>query len=110
MSRLPKRSARAELLIVPTAEEENELRAFARQLESLARELERVRERLDPLLESRTDVPTFTVRGIRALEAVERDYVQFVLRYQDGNKTKTAAALGVDVSTLHRKLARWTED
>ena len=104
-----RRSSRPDLLIVSAAANEYELQAFARRLESLSRELQRVRERLDPLLDGSNDVPLFTVRGLRALEEVERDYIQFVLQSLDGNKTRTAAVLGVDASTLHRKLARWTE-
>jgi len=41
------------------------------------------------------------------LEAVERAYILWVLRAEGGNKTRTAEVLGIDPSTLYRKLARY---
>jgi len=41
------------------------------------------------------------------LEAVERAYILWVLQNEQGNKTRAAEALGIDPSTLHRKLARY---
>jgi two-component system response regulator HydG len=41
------------------------------------------------------------------LETIERAYIQFVLAAEHGNKTRAAEALGIDPSTLHRKLARY---
>lgn len=43
------------------------------------------------------------------LESVERAYIQWVLDAESGNKTKAAEALGIDPSTLYRKLSRYAE-
>jgi two-component system response regulator HydG len=44
------------------------------------------------------------------LEAIERAYIAWVLRNESGNKSRTAEVLGIDPSTLYRKLARYGED
>jgi two-component system response regulator HydG len=41
------------------------------------------------------------------LEAIERAYILWVLNAEGGNKTKAAESLGIDPSTLHRKLSRF---
>jgi two-component system response regulator HydG len=41
------------------------------------------------------------------LEAIERAYILWVLQAEGGNKTRAAEALGIDPSTLYRKLARY---
>ncbi|HEY0970223.1 MAG TPA: sigma-54 dependent transcriptional regulator [Gemmatimonadales bacterium] len=41
------------------------------------------------------------------LETIERAYVSWVLQNEGGNKTRAAEVLGIDPSTLHRKLARY---
>jgi two-component system response regulator HydG len=41
------------------------------------------------------------------LEAIERAYILWVLNAEGGNKTRAAEALGIDPSTLHRKLSRF---
>jgi two-component system response regulator HydG len=41
------------------------------------------------------------------LEAVERAYILWVLQAEGGNKTRTAEVLGIDPSTLYRKLTRY---
>ena len=65
---------------------------------------ERVRERrAEPLVSERVQVnPT--------LDAIERAYILWVLQGEDGNKTRAAEVLGIDPSTLHRKLARYGLD
>lgn len=56
--------------------------------------------RAEPLVASRTPSnPT--------LEAVERAYIMWVLQTENGNKTRAAEALGIDPSTLYRKLSRY---
>ena len=62
---------------------------------------ERVTERKPvPLVSARTPTnPT--------LEAVERAYILWVLQSEGGNKTRTAEVLGIDPSTLYRKLSRY---
>jgi len=41
------------------------------------------------------------------LEAIERAYVTWVLQNESGNKSRAAEVLGIDPSTLYRKLARY---
>lgn len=54
----------------------------------------------EPLVSERTpDTPT--------LEAIERAYIQWVLHTEGGNKSRAADLLGIDPSTLYRKLARY---
>jgi two-component system response regulator HydG len=62
---------------------------------------ERITERRsEPLLAERAAAnPT--------LELIERAYIQWVLQSEQGNKTRAAEVLGIDPSTLHRKLARY---
>jgi two-component system response regulator HydG len=44
------------------------------------------------------------------LDAIERAYIMWVLQAEGGNKTRTAEVLGIDPSTLYRKLARYDTD
>ena len=44
-----------------------------------------------------------------ALDVVERAYIMWVLQCEGGNKTRAAEVLGIDPSTLYRKLARYEE-
>jgi two-component system response regulator HydG len=62
---------------------------------------ERVTQRKsEPLVAARTPVnPT--------LEAVERAYIMWVLQSEGGNKSRAAEVLGIDPSTLYRKLSRY---
>jgi two-component system response regulator HydG len=62
---------------------------------------ERITERkAEPLVSSRTPMnPT--------LEAVERAYIMWVLQSEGGNKSRAAEVLGIDPSTLYRKLSRY---
>ena len=41
------------------------------------------------------------------LEVIERAYITWVLQAEGGNKTRAAEVLGIDPSTLYRKLARY---
>ncbi|MDQ3950632.1 MAG: hypothetical protein M3282_09810, partial [Gemmatimonadota bacterium] len=62
---------------------------------------ERITERkAEPLVADRTP-PNPT------LEAIERAYILWVLQSEGGNKTRAAEALGIDPSTLYRKLSRY---
>ena len=38
---------------------------------------------------------------------IERAYIMFVLQAEGGNKTRAAEVLGIDPSTLYRKLSRY---
>jgi DNA-binding NtrC family response regulator len=42
-----------------------------------------------------------------SLEIIERAYIEWVLQAEGGNKTRTAEVLGIDPSTLYRKLVRY---
>jgi transcriptional regulator with PAS, ATPase and Fis domain len=56
--------------------------------------------RAEPLVTERAPVsPT--------LEAIERAYIQWTLQNEGGNKSRAADMLGIDPSTLYRKLARY---
>ncbi|MBA2244102.1 MAG: sigma-54 dependent transcriptional regulator [Gemmatimonadota bacterium] len=41
------------------------------------------------------------------LEIIERAYIHWVLQSEAGNKTRTAEVLGIDPSTLYRKIVRY---
>ncbi|NUQ93955.1 MAG: sigma-54-dependent Fis family transcriptional regulator, partial [Gemmatimonadaceae bacterium] len=41
------------------------------------------------------------------LDAVERAYIMWVLQSEGGNKSRAADVLGIDPSTLYRKLSRY---
>jgi DNA-binding NtrC family response regulator len=65
---------------------------------------ERVKTRKsEPLVAVRTPAnPT--------LETVEQAYIMWVLQAEGGNKSRAAEVLGIDPSTLYRKLARYDAD
>ncbi len=44
------------------------------------------------------------------LEVIERAYIEWVLQAEGGNKTRAAEILGIDPSTLYRKLARFESE
>jgi len=41
------------------------------------------------------------------MEVIERAYIEWVLRAENGNKSRAAEILGIDPSTLYRKLSRY---
>ncbi|MGH8622444.1 MAG: sigma-54 interaction domain-containing protein, partial [Burkholderiales bacterium] len=49
-------------------------------------------------------------RANPTLDVVERAYITWVLQSEGGNKTKAAEVLGIDPSTLYRKLSRYEGD
>jgi two-component system response regulator HydG len=58
------------------------------------------RRKTEPLVtDSQHESPT--------LDAIERAYIMWVLQKEGGNKSRTAQALGIDPSTLYRKLSRY---
>jgi DNA-binding NtrC family response regulator len=62
---------------------------------------ERVAEpRTDPLV---TDAPQTNP----TLDTIERAYIMWVLENEGGNKARTADVLGIDSSTLYRKLSKY---
>src|SRR5690606_20769724 len=60
------------------------------------------RRRKEPLV---ADRPTANP----SLEVIERAYIMWVLQAEGGNKTRAAEVLGIDPSTLYRKLSRYEE-
>ena len=65
---------------------------------------DRVTERQTEPLVSERSAPNPT------LDTIERAYILWVLQSEGGNKTRTAEVLGIDPSTLHRKLSRFGVD
>jgi len=58
-----------------------------------------IKREAEPLVAEREhDIPT--------LDIIERAYIKWVLDTHEGNKTRAAEVLGIDPSTLHRKLQR----
>ncbi|MBK9037456.1 MAG: sigma-54-dependent Fis family transcriptional regulator [Myxococcales bacterium] len=55
---------------------------------------------------ARATVAWSDAEPLRTLRELEDDYVAWVLARCDGNKTRAAELLGIDVSTLHRRLRR----
>ncbi len=49
-------------------------------------------------------------RANPTLEVIERAYIQWVLQCEGGNKSRAAEVLGIDPSTLYRKLARYEQE
>jgi two-component system response regulator HydG len=47
---------------------------------------------------------------VRRLREVEREYILAVLEHNHGNKSRTAAQLGIGVATLFRKLQRYSKE
>lgn len=47
--------------------------------------------------------------AVQPLEAVESQYIDLVLDFTSGNKSRAAALLGIDRRTLYRKLAKERE-
>ena len=41
------------------------------------------------------------------MEVIEQSYIHWVLNAEGGNKTRAAEVLGIDPSTLYRKLNRY---
>ncbi|MGH7644560.1 MAG: sigma-54-dependent transcriptional regulator [Gemmatimonadales bacterium] len=61
------------------------------------------KRRAEPLVAERP-------RANPTLDVVERAYITWVLQSEGGNKTRAAEVLGIDPSTLYRKLGRYESD
>lgn len=90
--------------------ERETLATLDQQLVALTRAAGNVRVILRTLLSDQTGKGFFVVRGLHAMEDIEREYTLYVLAKCEGNKTQASQILKVDPSTLHRKLARWAND
>jgi transcriptional regulator with PAS, ATPase and Fis domain len=53
---------------------------------------------------------TDAVQANPTLDTIERAYIMWVLENEGGNKARTAEVLGIDSSTLYRKLSRYGLD
>ena len=62
---------------------------------------DKIRQRRSETLVSERTIPN------PSLEAIERAYIMWVLGAEGGNKSRAADVLGIDASTLHRKLSRF---
>jgi len=80
------------------------------------RELRNVLERATIMAEGDTILPEHLPFDIQkqdkgssslTLSSVEKDHIQKVLRYTNGNKTKTAVLLGIGLTTLYRKMEEY---
>jgi DNA-binding NtrC family response regulator len=80
------------------------------------RELRNVLERATIMAEGDTILPENLPFDIQkqdkgssslTLASVEKDHIQKVLRYTNGNKTKTAVLLGIGLTTLYRKMEEY---
>ena len=60
--------------------------------------------------EERTGVVGEATPTDPTLDSIEKAYIFFVLNQTDGNKSKAAKILGIDASTLYRKLERYERD
>jgi two-component system response regulator HydG len=60
------------------------------------------RRKKEPLVADRTQPNP-------SLDVIERAYIMWVLQAEGGNKTRAAEVLGIDPSTLYRKLSRYEE-
>lgn len=59
-------------------------------------------------LEVRWHKSTRQHSGIFDLADVEKEHIQWVIRYADGNKTKAARLLNIGLSTLYRKMEEYS--
>ncbi|CAN5166874.1 sigma-54 dependent transcriptional regulator [soil metagenome] len=62
---------------------------------------EKIREKPEQPLVAETPAPTPT------METIEQAYIQWVLAKTEGNKARAAEILGIDPSTLYRKIDRY---
>jgi DNA-binding NtrC family response regulator len=67
---------------------------------------------LPPRVMERKAEPLTTARPMvnPTLDLIERAYIQYVLQAEGGNKTRAAEVLGIDPSTLYRKLSKYEGD
>lgn len=61
---------------------------------------------VDLLSESTNDFGTYSDDLRDAMRAYEKEYIRRVLLASDGNKEEAARRLGIDPSTLYRKMAK----
>ena len=57
-----------------------------------------------------TDSMNFPQDSFPSLDELEQEYINHVLRHADGKKTRAAQILGIDKTTLWRKLRRYEEE
>ncbi len=90
---------------------------LALSVAGLSTKIQSITERIQPLLVALPTLPAgrmvadgdvvgFELEEMLPLEAIETAYIRYVLQRCGQNKTRAAEVLGVDPSTLYRKLAR----
>jgi len=118
LERLAQRNGRAMTLTPPALEV---LRGY--DWPGNVRELENALERAAVLADGDTIVPSQLPERVRerpevrlvdeapppnpTMEVIEQAYIRWVLEAEGGNKTRAAEVLGIDPSTLYRKLNRY---
>jgi transcriptional regulator with PAS, ATPase and Fis domain len=75
----------------------------AREITAAALPSRVTERRAEPLVSERPAVNP-------VLDVIERAYILYVLQAEGGNKTRAAEVLGIDPSTLYRKLGRYEGD
>jgi DNA-binding protein Fis len=94
-----------------------ELGSLEAAVELVTAKVDELFARIKPLLEALPQLPqgkmvadgagiAFDVPADMTLDQLEAEYIRYVLQRCQHNKTHTAAVLGIDASTLYRKLAR----
>jgi len=94
-----------------------DLADLKRTIDKMSAQVEELVARVAPLLDALPQLPqgkmisdgpavAFDVPEAMTLEQLETEYIRHVLQRCQNNKTHTASVLGIDASTLYRKLAR----
>lgn len=65
---------------------------------------------LAPAMEGTADIPEASTPAEMTLAQLERQHIERVLRHTGGNKSRASAILGIERSTLDRKLKKFAED
>lgn len=93
------------------------IEVLVRRVSQLGAEVEAISERLVPILAILPELPAgkmvaegteigFDLKRVVTLDTLEAAYIKYVLHRCGHNKTQAADALGVDPSTLYRKLSK----
>jgi DNA-binding NtrC family response regulator len=100
------------LAILRRASENRALRAEVRSLKHELAKQNGSPNGKTPQDPGRSSLPAFITQHADTkptLDVIERSYITWVVDSVDGNKTKAAEILGIDPSTLYRKLVRFAE-
>jgi DNA-binding NtrC family response regulator len=67
-------------------------------------------DQVDDSADTTEDSMNFPQDSFPSLDELEQEYINHVLRHADGKKTRAAQILGIDKTTLWRKLRRYEEE